>query len=153
MSTEEKVSALQENISRKGNNSYYYAHGAKIDGPAWDGKEEPRLLKSSVISSESTKKMVSAFESFSWLDGSKSVKIFIDFESASSVDDDKITLKSTEKSIEFKAIVGDKEHVFIISQLHKSISGATYKKKSDKFVLILKKVEEEEDWINLKETS
>jgi len=92
MSTEEKVSALQENISRKGNNSYYYAHGAKIDGPAWDGKEEPRLLKSSVISSESTKKMVSAFESFSWLDGSKSVKIFIDFESASSVDDDKITL-------------------------------------------------------------
>jgi hypothetical protein len=92
MSTEEKVSALQENISRKGNNSYYYAHGAKIDGPAWDGKEEPRLLKSSVVTSESTKKMVAAFDSFSWLDASKSVKIFIELEAADSIEDDKISL-------------------------------------------------------------
>jgi hypothetical protein len=37
--TEEQLSALRENIQRKGNNSYYYAHGSKIDGPAWDGKE------------------------------------------------------------------------------------------------------------------
>lgn len=29
--------------------SYYYAHGMNVNGPAWDGKEEPRLLSSGVV--------------------------------------------------------------------------------------------------------
>ena len=90
---EEKISALQENISRKGKNSYYYAHGAKIDGPAWDGKEEPRLIaKSSLQVTETPRRMVTAFDSFSWLDGTKTIKVFIDFNNASEVPDDNISL-------------------------------------------------------------
>lgn len=38
------LSALDENIEKKGKNSYYYAHSLKANGPAWDGREEPRLL-------------------------------------------------------------------------------------------------------------
>ena len=90
---EEKISALQENISRKGKNSYYYAHGAKIDGPTWDGREEPRLIaKSSLQVTETTKKMVTVFDSFSWLDGTKTIKVFIDFNNASEVPDENISL-------------------------------------------------------------
>ncbi|CAM9837635.1 unnamed protein product [Discosporangium mesarthrocarpum] len=39
------VSALRENIARKGKNSYYYAHGRVMDTPSWDGRQAPRLLK------------------------------------------------------------------------------------------------------------
>lgn len=84
-------SALRENISRKGNNSYYYAHGKAINGPVWDGKEEPRLLATSTVTS-SPKPMISSFESFSWLDEKKSIKIYIEHSGANDVDDENITL-------------------------------------------------------------
>ena len=29
--------ALQENIAKRGNNAYYYAHGHRNNAPAWDG--------------------------------------------------------------------------------------------------------------------
>ena len=76
MSEEEKISA----------------HGAKIDGPTWDGKEEPRLIaKSSLQMSETTKKLVTVFDSFSWLDGTKTIKVFIDFNNAAEVPDENIS--------------------------------------------------------------
>ena len=58
-SKEAELSALKANIIQKGKNSYYYAHGHKADGPAWDGKEEPRLLKvDSIDSTASSSKKV-----------------------------------------------------------------------------------------------
>jgi hypothetical protein len=38
------ASALEDNITTKGKNSYYYAHGHKATGPKWDGKAEPKAL-------------------------------------------------------------------------------------------------------------
>jgi len=43
--------ALQDNIERKGKNSYYFAHAHRANGPTWDGKPQPRLLSKHVISS------------------------------------------------------------------------------------------------------
>lgn len=83
------LSALEENISRKGNNSYYYAHGKKIEGPAWDGKEEPRLLGTSEKVTTS-KKLFTSLDSFSWMDGEKNVKVLVDFENADQVNDEDI---------------------------------------------------------------
>ena len=37
--TTENLSALRENIERKGKNSYYYAHSTPINAPKWDGNE------------------------------------------------------------------------------------------------------------------
>jgi hypothetical protein len=88
----ESISALQESISRKGNNSYYYAHGAKIDGPVWDGKEEPRLLASSSLNQSSKRKISQELDSFSWLDETSCIKIYIDFENALKVEDNSISL-------------------------------------------------------------
>lgn len=99
-SSDEAKSALEENINRKGANSYYYAHGKKIDGPVWDGKEEPRLL--SVSAAPAVAKKAShaiQFDSFSWLDETKNVKIFVDFENASDIPDADITLVSLAYSL------------------------------------------------------
>ena len=38
------ASALEDNIATKGNNSYYFAHKHKANGPKWDGKAEPKSL-------------------------------------------------------------------------------------------------------------
>jgi len=90
---DQSESALRENISKKGKNAYYYAHGNTPTGPAWDGREEPRLL---AVSAEITvtKPLASQFESFSWLDETKSVKVYIDFENAHEVEDENISLVS-----------------------------------------------------------
>lgn len=90
---EESLSALQDNISRKGKNAYYYAHGNKIDGPVWDGKEEPRLLSQS-DKVEVSKPLALSFESFSWLDETKNIKVYIDYANADQLEDDKISLVS-----------------------------------------------------------
>ena len=39
--------ALQENIAKRGNNAYYYAHGHRNNAPAWDGDaaRSPRPLR------------------------------------------------------------------------------------------------------------
>ena len=89
-------SALRANISKKGNNSYYYAHGKTANGPAWDGKEQPRLLASESvdISNSSTKSMLASFDSFSWLDETKFVKVYIDYEGAIDINDENISLVS-----------------------------------------------------------
>jgi hypothetical protein len=94
MSQEEQsyASALEENIAKKGNNAYYYAHGKKIDGPAWDGKEQPRLLNVTENQASAPKLAFTSLESFSWLDGKKTVKIYVDFDNADQVEDEHISL-------------------------------------------------------------
>lgn len=52
------LSALDENIEKKGKNAYYYAHSLKANGPAWDGKEEPRLLAVTPIQGAPVEQMV-----------------------------------------------------------------------------------------------
>lgn len=86
-------SALRENINRKGSNSYYYAHGNTANGPAWDGREEPRLL---AVQTERivSKPFAHSFESFSWLDETKSVRVYIDFQEANEVSEEHISLVS-----------------------------------------------------------
>jgi hypothetical protein len=94
MSDETKLSALEENVSRKGSNAYYYAHSKKIDGPAWDGREEPRLIAKAALDF-TPKELIKSLDSFSWLDDDKVVKIFVDQEGASDVPDDEISLVSS----------------------------------------------------------
>jgi LPS O-antigen subunit length determinant protein (WzzB/FepE family) len=92
MSEEDRnMSALEENISKKGNNAYYYAHGKKIDGPAWDGKEEPRFLGTATVTT-ATKEFVNTLDTFSWLDDDKYVKIYVEYEGAGAVADEDIKL-------------------------------------------------------------
>ena len=138
-------SALRENISRKGQNSYYYGHATVRDGPAWDGKEEPRLLAvESVPVAATSARLASSFDSYSWGNEKKAVKVYIDMEGASAVADDNISLETTPTSLTFTLtnVNGGKDYKLFLSPLSKEITGATYKKKDSMFVLSLVKAEE-----------
>jgi hypothetical protein len=91
---EQTESALRENINRKGSNSYYYAHGNTAKGPAWDGKEQPRLLAVETERVVVTKPFALSFDSFSWLDETKHVRVYIDFPEAGEIVEENISLVS-----------------------------------------------------------
>mmetsp|Transcript_20392 Transcript_20392/g.33759 ORF Transcript_20392/g.33759 Transcript_20392/m.33759 type:complete len:259 (+) Transcript_20392:81-857(+) len=85
----EEVSALRDNIARKGRNAYYFAHDKAPTGPKWDGKQEPKLLgksKRDMGNSSARASMSSSFDmhkssitTYSFSDGTKSVKLYIDY--------------------------------------------------------------------------
>ena len=79
-----------------GHNSYYYAHSLRINGPKWDGKEEPRLLAVDPTASAKTsvKSIISAFSSYSWADDGKNIKIYIDHDEADKIDSTNISIVS-----------------------------------------------------------
>ena len=81
------LSALQANIVKNGKTSYYYAHGHGANGPAWDGREEPRLLKRTESTESASKIFKREFESYAWADEKKSVKVYIDFPEAGDIDE------------------------------------------------------------------
>lgn len=140
---EERLSALRDSIARKGTNSYYYAHGPKIDGPVWDGREEPRSLgvSSEASSSTSSVRLARSFDSYAWADEGRSIKIYIDFEGAADVADEHITLTTSALSVEF-CIRDAWNRKLFLSPLHAEVASATYKKKDASFVLSIKKSEE-----------
>mmetsp|Transcript_9134 Transcript_9134/g.12135 ORF Transcript_9134/g.12135 Transcript_9134/m.12135 type:complete len:209 (-) Transcript_9134:133-759(-) len=110
-------SALQDNIERKGNQGYYYAHAHKANGPKWDGKAEPRLLSSSkgggAAESDDAnnndhvmKRSNATFDynksnitSYAFLDEPSKVKIYIEMKDVGTLcTDDDIELKWAERS-------------------------------------------------------
>lgn len=152
---EDEISALQENIQKKGKNAYYYAHGPKIDGPVWDGKEEPRLMASNSVtpsSSQGRNTTFLSFDSFSWLDGTKNLKVYVDFECANELLDDDVTIISDSSSIEFSVRKGMKNYKLVLDSLSGTIINASVKKKSDKFVITIVKAEETA-WFELRKAS
>ena len=159
-------SALQENLERKGKNAYYFAHAHKANGPKWDGKAEPKLLSSRSMSNEEqieeSSKRSTSFDihksnitSYAFSDEGAKVKLYITMENiGEKCTDDDITLDYTESS--FCLVVrnynkGENEEgaatpqCLSFGKLTANITKATYKKKQDRIILILKK-EKEGEW-------
>jgi hypothetical protein len=148
-------SALRENIERKGKNSYYFAHAHKADGPLWDGKAEPKLLSSSIVSNENRKMTkIASFDiqksnitSYAFSDEAKAVKLFITMEGVGEkcIDED-IDLDFSESS--FCLVVRnykEEEQCLRFGKLAANITKATYRLKKDRIVLTLIK-EKEGEW-------
>lgn len=72
---EEELSALRENIQRKGANSYYYAWGGVDDLSASKYRPQPLGASSSPVRVE-----YRSISSYSWADEPKRVKIYIKLE-------------------------------------------------------------------------
>lgn len=97
---------------KKGSNSYYCAHGDKVNGPEWDGKQEPRLLsKAPLLATADTagaNKSAAGpgvetvcVHDYAWVDEKKFIRVYVDFTDAAAVVDERVVVSSTEHSVEF----------------------------------------------------
>jgi len=117
------ISALGDNIARKGKNAYYYAHAHKATGPKWDGKIEPRLLSSTTslgdlsvsepplanggdgdapsraVSSRAALLERSNITSYAFLDEALKVKIYVDLPGVGNCREEDVALDFTESSL------------------------------------------------------
>ena len=98
------LNALQENIARRGNNAYYYAHGHRNDAPAWDGDPSPMKLETTAAPPERRR---CAITRYSWLDEDTKIRIYIPVDDERFQRPDAITLTWTEKSVVLAADLGD----------------------------------------------
>ena len=141
---------LKHNIAKKGANSYYYAHAKKAEAPTVRN-EPPQLLENAERNTPKVK-VLKPFEKFAWANGTKTVSIYLTHANANLIPDDKITLYTEKKSFEVKVedeITGT-TYGMKIDKLNGEIEGADLKKKADKLVVLLKKVEER-TWYKLEE--
>ena len=142
------LNALQENIARRGNNAYYYAHGHRNDAPAWDGDPSPMKLETSAAPPERRR---CAITRYSWLDEDTKIRIYIPVDDERFQRPDAITLTWTEKSVVLAADLGDEVHTFAVPALYDTIVGASYRVKPTKIVVTLKKPPESKfKWYDLK---
>jgi len=95
-----EMNALEENIARRGNNAYYYAHGHRNDAPArgaarhqklrsrkgsntkgsrrWDGDPSPMKLETTAPAAR--EKTRCAITRYSWLDEDTKIRIYVPIE-------------------------------------------------------------------------
>lgn len=140
--------ALQENIAKRGNNAYYYAHGHRNNAPAWDGDAEPKLLEKTEIVRERRKL---AITKYSWLDEDTKIRIYIPIEDGRFQQPGAVSLECTDKSVTLVADLGDEVHTFAVPQLYDKIESGAFKVKPNKIVVTLKKPKDSKfKWYDLK---
>ena len=122
------LNALQENIARRGNNAYYYAHGHRNDAPAWDGDPSPMKLETTAAPPERRR---CAITRYSWLDEDTKIRIYIPVDDERFQRPDAITLTWTEKSVVLAADLGDEVHTFAVPALYDTIVGASHRGEAD----------------------
>lgn len=150
-SSVESISALQENIINKGKNSYYYAHSMKVEGPKWDGREEPRLLQSAEKISNTPTIKYESLTDYSWLEESKYIRIYVDYENADQVDDSLLKLEHDNFFVKFFVANSDKTFVLHVDSLYESIESVSFRKKQSKFIITLMKSVEKK-WYQLRKS-
>lgn len=147
---ESSQSALADNIARKGKNAYYFAHAHKANGPQWDGKAKPRLLqkerqenfRQSVNSSFDYAK--SNITTYAFLDEPKKVKLYVELEGVGEkCSEDDIRLDYRERSLSLVVLnYNDEPQCLSFARLSGGISKAVAKKKDNRIIVTLTKVEE-----------
>lgn len=154
---QESKSALQDNLERKGQNAYYFAHAHKATGPAWDGKVEPKLLARHLSTDGHRVSQNSSFDytksnitTYSFLDYGAKVKLYLDMANVGEkCSDDDVTLDYTERSLSFAIrnykLEGDPQ-ILSFGKLNADISAAKFCVKKDKVIITLTKVDANKEW-------
>jgi hypothetical protein len=145
-----KLSALQDNIERKGKNAYYHAHATKINGPQWDGKAEPRFLgrtdSTQGLSHATFDIHKSNLSKYAFMDEKLKVKVYLDLELiGEKCTEDDIQLDFTDMS--FCLVINnykDEPQCLSFARLTAKITNATYRLKKDKLIVTLIKASEGE---------
>eukprot|EP01029_Cantina_marsupialis_P028266 TRINITY_DN775937_c0_g1_i1.p1 TRINITY_DN775937_c0_g1~~TRINITY_DN775937_c0_g1_i1.p1 ORF type:complete len:150 (-),score=35.14 TRINITY_DN775937_c0_g1_i1:116-565(-) len=145
----EEKSELRANLERNGGFSYYYAHkNSKTD---YDGADrivgpdqKPRLLETKVVEK---KTLVKAIEKYAFLDGKKSVRIYIDCDEE--IPDEAISVSCVDGSL-CVAIDTPKGILKLeIPKLSGKVLSAEFKRKKPTQIMVILKKQDEEKWTKL----
>lgn len=163
-----EASALEDSITTKGGNSYYFAHKHKANGPKWDGKAEPKSLSKEdmkALSLEDPTKLLkesgkassfaydkSNITSYAFLNEEKIVKLYITLEKiGEQCTDEDIQLDWDESSLSlliknYSNSTTAEDRSLSFGRLTAKISNAKYKLKTDKIILTLRKERPGVEW-------
>ena len=143
------MNALEERNQRYGSNSYYYAHAKP--GTAASTHEGPRKIGGHSGPVRSTP--VVSISKYSWCDGKKSVKIYVEIPGVEAAGMSAIDVKNTSSSVTMSVVVDGLEHVLGIPKLYDVIDDAvaSIKPGTDRITLALKKPKDKRfSWFHLK---
>lgn len=146
------ANAMAENWAKKGANSYYYAHkntniGAGAENSYGGG---PKLIHSQPKQSVQSEKKAKLISGYSWADGKKTVKVYIEIEGLDDVAEDKIEINTTSTSFSLTIHMPDTDYTLQLQELYDEIKDCVVKKKNgNRLVLVLSKVKEF-TWYELK---
>jgi hypothetical protein len=146
-------SALSDNIARKGKNAYYFAHAHKANGPAWDGKAEPKLLsRQSTADHGLTRRSSGAFDyyrsnitTYAFFDSGTKVKLYIDLVGiGEKCKNEDVSLDFTDTSfcLLIQNYKPDQPQCLSFGKLAAEITDAAFQIKQDRVVLTLNKAKE-----------
>jgi hypothetical protein len=169
-------SALHDNITSKGSNSYYHAHQRK--GPAapsmaptlvhaekgvngtidlsgvTDATINACTSNSAIAASAAPAPRVVGISTYGFLDETGKARVYIDFPGASELPKEQVVIDFQAKSFVLTVTVKNEDkavqHVLKVDELYGEITKITAKQKKDKLVLTLTKKMKHSTWYSLK---
>jgi len=155
MDTQDSASlnALQANIKKSGQNSYYYAHSDSSGGLRSTLGESPRLLEVNQSTSGIIRPII-PINTFAWSDAEKNVKIYIEFDNALILlkdEDIVISLRNEGRSLDVTINDESKKQTLFFKRerLHAKVTSVKAKRLDKRIIITLTKEDKEGTWYEL----
>jgi len=153
--TDAAANALQHNIKTKGQNAYYYAHSKSRDSVYNFGGEPQKLESTKIELKPESKIKIESIKNYSWSDGKKTVKIYIERDCIDGLSDEHIEILCEENSKSFCLTLKEEadklHHELKLPKLHDEVKKATYKKKDGNRLVISLYKGRESTWYQLQD--
>ena len=153
-------SALHDSILKKGDSSYYYAHGRRenlYEGMHRDQLiDEPTLIGRVKTSPATPRRSRKSLDSYAWSDGTKSVSDIIMMDSLATLDDANIVVEfdadADPKAVVLKLVnVDGVDHILELKGLFEAVSSVRTKRSADRTTLkLIMRKASEFSWHKLK---
>jgi len=147
------LNALQANIKKSGQNSYYYAHSDSSGGLRSTLGESPRLLEVNQSTSGIIRPII-PINTFAWSDAEKNVKIYIEFDNALILlkdEDIVINLRNEGRSLDVTINDESKKQTLLFKRerLHAKVTSVKAKRLDKRIIITLTKEDKEGTWYEL----
>ena len=151
--------ALLENIKRRGENSYYYAHAPR----AQENLEEAKVIEGHGIVAGGPPKLIMRHDSYaeinttsnirnySWADHDSKVSVYVEFEEPVEANNVNCSFESNSLELTYTMSTGEIKRL-LLKKLSKKIDpeGCSFKTRKNKVIIHLKK-ESDGSWYKLNE--
>ena len=157
------VSALHDNIAKKGSNAYYYAHGSTSTQHIVSYDHPPVRIEESApaaaAASAPAPRRRTDIGAYAWGDGKKLVTVYVEWPGAETLPAEAVaaTLSSSGTAVELAvepptadgAPGPGARHVLKLAPLAHAVESATITRRGDQLLLKLKKAAPETTWYEL----